>query len=69
MTEESIATRDCGPAGEAEVARRPCASALGVFAPLEALFNQGALAWWETAGIVLAALGLGYWGMWMEETR
>jgi len=40
-----------------------------VFAPLEALFNPGQLAWWETAGIVLAAFGLGYWGMWMEETR
>lgn len=48
---------------------REIAVLLMVFGPLEALFNPGALWWWEIAAIVAAAFGLGYWGMRLEETR
>jgi hypothetical protein len=48
---------------------REIAVLLMVFGPLEALFNPGALRWWEIAAIVAAAFGLGYWGMRLEETR
>ena len=40
-----------------------------VFAPLEALFNPGALPWWESMAIVAGAFGLGYLRMRLEETR
>ena len=40
-----------------------------VFAPLEALFNPGTLAWWEVAALVGAAFALGYVGMRIEESR
>jgi len=42
---------------------------LVVFVPLEALFNPGALRWWEFAGIVAMALGIGYIGVRIEERR
>jgi len=40
-----------------------------VFAPLEALFNPGDLPWWGIAALTGLAVGLGYWGVRLEETR
>jgi hypothetical protein len=40
-----------------------------VFAPLEALFNPGALRWWDVASIIAMAVGVGYLGMRLEEIR
>jgi hypothetical protein len=48
---------------------REVAVLLVVFVPLEALFNPGALQWWETAAIVALAFGVGYAGVRLEETR
>lgn len=48
---------------------REIAVLLIVFLPLEALFNPGALPWWESAAIVVMAFGVGYLGMRVEETR
>lgn len=48
---------------------REIAVLLTVFAPLEALFNPGAPPWWEVAAIFALALGVGYLGMRLEETR
>lgn len=48
---------------------REVAVLLVVFVPLDALFNPGALRWWEIGIIVAIALGVGYVGMRLEETR
>jgi hypothetical protein len=48
---------------------REVAVLLIVFAPLEALFNPGALPWWEIAAIVAAASGVGYVRMRLEEIQ
>jgi len=48
---------------------REVAVLLIVFAPLEALFNPGALPWWEIAAILAMASSVGYVGMRLEETR
>jgi hypothetical protein len=48
---------------------REIAVLLLVFAPLEAIFNPGALRFWEVGAIAGFAMGLGYWGVRMEETR
>lgn len=48
---------------------REVAVLLIVFAPLEALFNPGALPWWEIATIVAMASVVGYVGMRLEETQ
>jgi len=48
---------------------REAAVLLVVFVPLEALFNPGALRWWESATIVAMAVGAGYAGIRLEETR
>lgn len=48
---------------------REVAVLLMVFAPLEALFNPGALPWWEILAIVAAAFGVGYIGMRLEEIQ
>lgn len=48
---------------------REVAVLLVVFLPLESLFNPGALPWWGTAAMVVAAVGVGYAGVRLEETR
>jgi len=48
---------------------REVAALLVVFTPLEAVFNPGALPWWEGVAIVALAFGVGYVGMRLEETR
>ncbi len=48
---------------------REVAVLLVVFVPVDALFNPGALSWWEIAIIVAIALVVGYVGMHLEETR
>ena len=48
---------------------REVAVLLVVFVPLEALFNPGALPFWESATIVAMAVGAGYVGIRLEETR
>lgn len=48
---------------------REVAVLIVVFVPLEAVFNPGALPWWEILAIVAAASGVGYIGMRLEETR
>ena len=46
---------------------REIAVLLVVFVPLDAAFNPGALRWWQIGAIVALALGVGYWGMRLEE--
>lgn len=48
---------------------REVAVLLVVFVPLEALFNPGALRWWELAAILAMASSVGYVGMRLEERR
>lgn len=48
---------------------REVAVLIVVFVPLVAVFNPGALPWWEILAIVAAASGVGYIGMRLEETR
>ena len=48
---------------------REIAVLLLVFAPLEALFNPGALRWWEIVALVTLGAGLGYIGIRIEEAR
>ena len=40
-----------------------------VFAPLDALFNPGALPWWQVGALAAVAMGVGYLGVRIEERR